>query len=92
VAIGNPMGLSHTVTAGIVSAKHRGDVHPDGRVRYADFIQTDASINPGNSGGPLFSADGAVQGIVSWKVAGKAAEGIAFAVPAEVVRRSFGPG
>jgi S1-C subfamily serine protease len=51
VAIGNPFGLSHTVTAGIVSAKHR----MIGQGSYDDFIQTDAAINPGNSGGPLLN-------------------------------------
>ena len=50
VAIGNPFGLQHTVTAGIVSALGRTGINPDG---YEDFIQTDASINPGNSGGAL---------------------------------------
>jgi len=50
VAIGNPYGLGHTVTAGIVSAKGRSTVMP-GQTRYANYIQTDASINPGNSGG-----------------------------------------
>jgi len=59
VAIGNPFGLSHTVTTGIVSAKGR----VIGAGPYDDFIQTDASINPGNSGGPLFSLDGRVVGI-----------------------------
>jgi serine protease Do len=59
MAIGNPFGLSHTVTAGIVSAKGR----VIGSGPYDDFIQTDASINPGNSGGALFNADGRVIGI-----------------------------
>ena len=59
VTIGNPFGLSNTVTTGIVSAKGR-------TIRagpYDDFIQTDASINPGNSGGPLFNTAGEVVGI-----------------------------
>ena len=60
VAIGNPFGLEHTVTAGIVSAKHRRDVTNES---YEDFIQTDAAINPGNSGGPLIDLQGRVVGI-----------------------------
>ncbi len=59
VAIGNPFGLEHTVTAGIVSAKHR----VIGQGSYDDFIQTDAAINPGNSGGPLIDLNGEVIGI-----------------------------
>jgi serine protease Do len=59
VAIGNPYGLGHTVTAGIVSAKGRNI----GQGPYDDFIQTDAAINPGNSGGPLINMDGEVVGI-----------------------------
>ncbi|HPS53960.1 MAG TPA: Do family serine endopeptidase [Sedimentisphaerales bacterium] len=59
IAIGNPFGLSHTVTAGIVSAKGRNI----GLSTYEDFIQTDAAINPGNSGGPLLNLDGKVVGI-----------------------------
>ena len=59
VAIGSPFGLSHTVTAGIVSAKGRSV----GITTYEDFIQTDAAINPGNSGGPLLNLDGKVVGI-----------------------------
>ena len=60
IAIGNPFGLSHTVTAGIVSAKGRSGV---GITTYEDFIQTDAAINPGNSGGPLLNLNGNVVGI-----------------------------
>jgi len=59
VAIGNPFGLGHTVTAGIVSAKARRI----GQGPYDDFIQTDAAINPGNSGGPLINLNGEVIGI-----------------------------
>src|SRR5262245_149663 len=61
MAIGNPFGLEHTVTAGIVSAKGR----VIGAGPYDNFIQTDASINPGNSGGPLINADGEVVGVNS---------------------------
>ncbi len=61
VAIGNPFGLAHTVTAGIVSAKNRRDVM--NRQSYEDFIQTDAAINQGNSGGPLIDLHGRVIGI-----------------------------
>jgi len=60
VAVGNPFGLSHTITAGIVSAKGRSSV---GLTDYENFIQTDAAINPGNSGGPLINLDGKVVGI-----------------------------
>lgn len=60
IAIGNPFGLGHTVTAGIVSAKGRYGILPGS---YEDFIQTDAAINPGNSGGPLIDINGEVIGI-----------------------------
>ncbi len=80
VAIGNPYGLSHTVTAGIVSAKGR----VIGAGPYDDFIQTDASINPGNSGGPLFNLAGEVVGINSAIV--NQANSIGFAIPIDMVR------
>lgn len=79
IAIGNPFGLGHTVTAGIVSAKGRSL----GMGNYDDFIQTDAPINPGNSGGPLFNLDGEVVGVDSAIVAG--GQGIGFAIPANMV-------
>ena len=60
VAVGNPFGLSHTITAGIVSAKGRNTV---GITDYENFIQTDAAINPGNSGGPLIDLEGKVIGM-----------------------------
>ena len=81
MAIGNPFGLSHTVTAGIVSAKGR----VIGGGPYDDFIQTDASINPGNSGGPLFSSDGRVVGINTAIIAGGGG-GIGFAIPVSMAK------
>lgn len=80
MAIGNPFGLSETVTAGIVSAKGR----VIGSGPYDDFIQTDASINPGNSGGPLFNARGEVIGINTAIIAG--GQGIGFAIPVNMAK------
>ena len=79
VAVGNPFGLDHTVTAGIISAKGRALEGP-----YDDFIQTDASINPGNSGGPLVNLQGEVIGINAQIVAG--GQGIGFAIPVNLAR------
>jgi serine protease Do len=85
VAIGNPFGLDHTVTAGIVSAKGRRDVKPGGTsAGYYDFIQTDASINAGNSGGPLINIRGEVVGINTAMTA--QAQGIAFAIPINMAK------
>lgn len=81
MAIGNPFGLSHTVTAGIVSAKGR----VIGSGPYDDYIQTDASINPGNSGGPLFNSQGKVIGINTAIIAGGGG-GIGFAIPVSMAR------
>jgi serine protease Do len=80
MAIGNPFGLDHTVTAGIVSAKGR----VIGAGPYDNFIQTDASINPGNSGGPLFNMAGEVVGINTAIVA--QAQGIGFAIPVNMAK------
>jgi serine protease Do len=84
VAIGNPFGLDHTVTAGIVSAKGRRNINPGGKRGYWNFIQTDASINPGNSGGPLINAMGEVVGI-NTAIDGRGA-GIGFAIPINMVK------
>ncbi|MBN2124044.1 MAG: DegQ family serine endoprotease [Deltaproteobacteria bacterium] len=83
VAIGNPFGLGHTVTAGIVSAKYRRI----GAGSYDNFIQTDASINPGNSGGPLLNTAGEVVGINSaiYSQSGGSI-GIGFAIPVNMAK------
>ena len=84
VAIGNPFGLSHTVTAGIVSALGRTGINPDG---YEDFIQTDASINPGNSGGALVNLRGELVGVNSAILSGSGGNiGIGFAIPVNLVK------
>jgi len=85
IAIGNPFGLSNTVTTGVLSARGRTVPAEDGSVRFSDFLQTDASINPGNSGGPLVNLDGQVIGINSAIIQG--ANGIGFAIPADRARR-----
>lgn len=83
VAVGNPFGLSSTVTSGIISAKSR-DINAG---PYDEFIQTDAAINHGNSGGPLFNNDGAVIGVNTAILSpGGGSVGIGFAVPSDVVR------
>ncbi len=83
VAIGNPRGLEQTVTAGIISAKHRaGILDPSS---YQDFIQTDAAINPGNSGGPLLNLLGEVIGVNAAIVSESGGfEGIGFAIPSNM--------
>ncbi|HYR96505.1 MAG TPA: trypsin-like peptidase domain-containing protein, partial [Candidatus Binatus sp.] len=83
IAIGNPFGLSHTVTTGVVSAVGRS-LREEERT-YTDFIQTDASINPGNSGGPLLNIRGELIGI-NTAIYGKA-QGIGFAIPVDRARR-----
>jgi len=84
LAIGNPLGLGHTVTQGIVSATGRGRL---GVATFENFIQTDAAINVGNSGGALVDATGKLIGLNS-AIAGRNAgiEGIGFAIPVDLVR------
>ena len=77
IALGNPLGLSFTVTEGIVSATNR--VLPNG----ISYVQTDVPINPGNSGGPLMDKNGRIVGINNFKISGF--EGIGFAIESEVV-------
>lgn len=81
IAIGNPFGLSHTLTTGIVSALNRGIRTKDGN-QIDDLIQTDAAINPGNSGGPLLNSNGEVIGINTaiFSLSG-GYQGIGFAIP-----------
>jgi Do/DeqQ family serine protease len=84
VAIGNPFGLQHTVTSGIISGLSRSGITPDG---YEDFIQTDASINPGNSGGALVNLRGELIGIntaILSRTGGNM--GIGFAIPVNMAR------
>ncbi|MGA2172274.1 MAG: Do family serine endopeptidase [Sedimentisphaerales bacterium] len=84
LAIGNPFGLSHTVTAGIVSAKGRGNIIDE--LEYQDFIQTDAAINPGNSGGPLINLDGKVVGINTAIIGPGGNIGIGLAIPSNIAK------
>ena len=81
IAIGNPFGLDHTVTKGIISAKNRR--YDAGEVTFEDILQTDAAINPGNSGGPLINIAGQLVGI-NMAILSQA-EGIGFAIPARRV-------
>src|SRR5712675_1269210 len=84
VAIGNPFGLQHTVTSGIISGLSRSGINPDG---YEDFIQTDASINPGNSGGALVNSRGELIGINTAILSRSGGnQGVGFAVPVDLVR------
>ena len=86
IAIGNPFGLSHTVTAGIVSAKGRSGL---GISAYEDFIQTDAAINPGNSGGPLVDLDSKVVGINTAIIGPGGNIGIGLAIPINIAKYSY---
>jgi serine protease Do len=85
VAIGNPYGLSNSVTAGVLSARGRSVPSESGERIFTDFLQTDASINPGNSGGPLVNILGEVIGINTAIVSG--ANSVGFAIPADRARR-----
>jgi len=83
VAIGNPFGLEHTVTVGVISAKNRS-IHAQ-NINFDGFLQTDAAINPGNSGGPLIGFDGKVVGINTAIV--PFAQGLGFAIPVNMAKQ-----
>lgn len=85
VAVGNPFGLSGTVTTGVVSALGRSVPSKEAGRTFTDFIQTDASINPGNSGGPLLNIEGKVIGINTLIYAN--AQGIGFAIPVDRAKK-----
>jgi serine protease Do len=85
VAVGNPFGLSGTVTTGVVSALGRSVPSKEAGRTFTDFIQTDASINPGNSGGPLLNIEGKVIGINTMIYAN--AQGIGFAIPVDRAKK-----
>lgn len=85
IAIGNPLGLSNTVTQGIISATERSAADVGVPAERIDFIQTDAAINPGNSGGPLLNARGEVIGMNTAIIQG--AQGIGFAIPINIAQR-----
>jgi len=87
MAIGNPFGLEHTVTVGIISGTSR----VIGAGRYDDFLQTDAAINPGNSGGPLINTRGEVVGIATAIVSRSGGfQGVGFAIPADLAKPVLG--
>ena len=83
IAIGQPFGLSHTVTSGIISALGRNNID---LTTYEDFIQTDAAINPGNSGGPLINLDGRVVGVNTAILGPQGNIGIGFAIPINMAK------
>ena len=91
LAFGNPFGLSHTVTSGIISAKGRSDVRViENRQAYENFIQTDAAINPGNSGGPLVDLHAKVIGI-NTAIASRSggSQGVGFAIPVNLAKKIY---
>ena len=89
IAVGNPLGaeLSQTLTTGVLSAVGRG-VEVGGSV--VEMLQTDAAVSPGNSGGPLYDIHGRIIGIITSKVVKQGAEGIGFALPADLVQKITG--
>jgi S1-C subfamily serine protease len=92
--VGNPVGLTASLTTGVISGLDREFQSPNGGPNMTDLIQFDAPINPGNSGGPLLNRDGEVVGIVAARpnVLGEISlRGIDFAVPIDIARPLLGP-
>jgi len=87
LAIGNPFGLAHTVTQGIISAKERYREIPDSPI-IQEYLQTDAAINPGNSGGPLVNMRGELVGI-NTAIYGETYQGIGFAIPSTLAKKIY---
>lgn len=86
ISIGNPMGLEHSITTGIISAKNRNILR--GRMMYGDIIQTDCAINPGNSGGPLINLNGEVIGMIAFIA--KYNQGLGFSIGIDSIADSVG--
>jgi S1-C subfamily serine protease len=94
VAVGNPFGIGHSVSAGVISGLERSHTTPDGDTILSDLIQFDAAVNPGNSGGPLVNARGEVVGVVTAifnPTEDRVFVGIGFAVPIETAAAAAGP-
>lgn len=85
LAIGNPFGQDHTLTAGVISGRNREITAPTGR-KIKGVLQTDAAINPGNSGGPLLDSSGRVVGINTASLGSGVSAGVGFAIPIDLVR------
>lgn len=84
-AVGSPFGFEHSLTSGIISAKHRGGL---AGTPHQDFLQTDVPVNPGNSGGPLVDEWGRVVGI-NTAIVGEVYQGVSFAIPSHIARSVF---
>ena len=84
IALGNPFGLSSSVSTGVVSAIHRDLFTPQGQIIFKDLIQTDTAINPGSSGGALLNMDGKLIGLN--QIVAQQAQGIGFAIPIKTIK------
>ena len=89
ISIGNPLGLDHTITTGVISAKNRQIRLTNSDKLYEDIIQTDCAINPGNSGGPLINMNGQVIGMNAFVV--KDNQGLGFAIGIDSIKKRISP-